>query len=144
VLELVDVVVVHKADGPRVDEARKTAQHYRVAGHLLHHGRAWQPPVLCASSVEKTGLDEVWAQVLSHRSATAHERPVRRAAQAERWLWLCIESELVARFRASPAATSALAAVIDDVRTGRVSPGRAAQGLVDAMLNEAARPMDRR
>jgi LAO/AO transport system kinase len=134
VLELVDVVVVHKADGPRRDEAAKTAQHYRVAGQLLHHGRAWQPPVVCASSMAHEGLDDVWASVLAHRAATDADRPRRRAAQAERWLWLCIESELVTRFRASPVVQQALPRVVDDVRAGRVSPGRAAQGLVDVLV----------
>jgi len=134
VLELVDVVVVHKADGPRGDEAQKTAQYYRVAGHLLHHGRAWQPPVVCASSLERAGLDDVWAQVLAHRAATASTRAQRRAAQAERWLWLCVESELLARFKTAASVQAALPAVIDDVRAERVSPGRAAQRLVDALL----------
>jgi LAO/AO transport system kinase len=134
VLELVDLVVVHKADGPRADEAKKTAQHYRLAGHLLHHGRAWLPPVVCASSVDKTGLDEVWDQVLAHRAQTAATRGERRAAQAERWLWLCVESELLARCKASPGVQAVLPAVVDDVRRGRVSPGRAAQRLIDALL----------
>lgn len=134
VLELVDLIVVHKADGPRKDEAKSTAQHYRVAGHLLHHGRAWQPPVVCASSLDDIGLDDVWAAVLAHRAATADTRDARRAAQAERWLWLCIESELVQRFQKSPSAQQALPAVVDDVRAGRVSPGRAAQALVDVLL----------
>jgi LAO/AO transport system kinase len=134
VLELVDLVVVHKADGPRVDEAQKTAQHYRVAGHLLHHGRAWQPPVVCASSAEKTGLDDVWAQVLAHRAATATTRVARRATQAERWLWLCVENELVSRFKASSTVQAVLPGVVDDVRADRLSPGRAAQRLVDVLL----------
>jgi LAO/AO transport system kinase len=135
VLELVDLVVVHKADGSRLDEAQKTAQHYRIAGHLLHHGRAWQPPVVCASSVANTGLDDVWERVLAHRAATAATRPARRAEQAERWLWLCIESELVARFRAAGAVQHALPAVVADVRAGRISPGRAAQALVATLLS---------
>jgi LAO/AO transport system kinase len=140
VLELVDVVVVHKADGPRRDEAERTAQHYRMAGHLLHHGRAWLPPVVCASSAEGAGLDDVWQQVLDHRAATDAERPARRAAQAERWLWLCVESELLQRFRATPAVQRALPPVLDDVRAGRVSPGRAAHALVDALLAPGRAP----
>jgi LAO/AO transport system kinase len=134
VLELVDLVVVHKADGTRLDEAKKTAQHYRVAGQLLHHGRAWLPPVVCASSAEKTGLDEVWSQVLAHRAAMLPMQQERRAMQAERWLWLCIESELLHRFKGEAVVQQALPLVLEAVRAGRLSPGRAAQRLVDVMV----------
>jgi LAO/AO transport system kinase len=137
VLELVDLIVVHKADGSRVDEAKKTAGHYRIAGHLLHHGKAWEPPVLCASSQDRTGLDEVWAQVMAHRTATQAMRPALRAAQAERWLWMCIENELMHRFVSSSSLKADVAAAVDEVRQGRISPGRAASALVDTFAGKA-------
>jgi len=131
VLELVDIVVVNKADGSRVDEARATAQHYRIAGHLLHHEREWLPPVLLASATTDIGIVEVWDTVKKHIASMATTKDAVRAAQAERWLWTSVESELLTRVRRHPTVQQALPALLDEVRAGRRSPGRAASELVD-------------
>ncbi len=133
VLELVDLVVVNKADGPRLDEARTTAAHYRIAGHLLHHDRDWHPPVVTASASTNVGIEAVWDEVERHRTATAAGRDARRAAQAERWLWTSVEVELLHRAHQHPAVKALLPALLDEVRAGRRSPGRAAIELVEAM-----------
>ncbi len=138
ILDLVDIVVVNKADGARRREAEETAGHYRNAGHLLHHDKRWQPPVLLASAQEGRGVDEVWATVLRHRASLSDGLggglDERRADQAERWLWRCIEAELLARGAAHPGLQGALADVVDDVRAGRLSPGRGAVALVERVL----------
>ena len=131
VLELVDIVVVNKADGSRVDEARETAQHYRIAGRLLHHDREWAPPVLTASATTNLNIDTVWQTVLEHEASLAATKTERRAAQAERWLWTSVESELLVRIRRQQSVQQALPALLTEVRAGRRSPGRAAVDLVD-------------
>src|ERR1700759_4703717 len=57
VLELADVVVVNKADGDHLPEARKAARELSGALHLLGQGNeaetaGWQPPVLTCSAME--------------------------------------------------------------------------------------------
>ncbi len=134
VLELVHVVVVHKADGSRVDEARDTANHYRVAGHLLHSQQQWQPPVVLASSVSGDGLDDVWAKVLDHVRFLGDGLERRRAQQAERWLWTSVETELLRRLHDNDAVKARLPDLLAAVQQGRLSPGRAALDLVDVFL----------
>ena len=142
VLELADIVVVHKADGPRAEEARATAQHYRMAGHLLHHDKAWQPPVLLASSQTSDGLADVWRTILEHRAHLEKASPglaARRAAQAEAWLWSSVEHELMRRVRHDPRLKTTRDTILADVRAGRVSAARAARALVDVLVDDQAR-----
>jgi LAO/AO transport system kinase len=137
VLELVDVVVVNKADGPRVAEAQDTANHYRVAGHLLHQHRDWEPAVLLASAHEGTGLSDIWDKASAHL-AHVEQRPgglaARRAVQAERWMWASVEQALIQAVHDDVDVNAALPGALADVRAGRLSPGRAAQGLIKAFL----------
>lgn len=136
VLELVDLVVVNKADGPREAEAADTASHYRIAGHLLHHHKQWRPPVLLASAVAGTGLDVVWQTVLEHTAFLAPTLQERRAQQAERWLWTSVEHELVRRLHSDADTAALLPGLLDEVRLGKTSPGRAALSLVERFLSQ--------
>jgi LAO/AO transport system kinase len=136
VLELVDVVVVHKADGTRIDEARETAQHYRLAGHLLHGQRVWQPPVVLASSVTGEGLAEVWGAIADHGRFVGEGLAAKRAAQAERWLWSSVESELLRRLHDDDDIKARLPSLLAEIRRGATSPGRAALELVEAFVSK--------
>ena len=70
VLELADVVVVNKADGKHIMEARAAARELRGALGLIYpHDAFWTPPVLTMSALEDTGVDEYWAAVQRHREA---------------------------------------------------------------------------
>ena len=139
ILDLVDVVVVNKADGARAPEAAQTAAHYQNAGHLLHHGKGWQPPVLLCSATEDLGVVEVWAAIERHRAFLAPALPERRASQAQQWFARCFEAELVRRGLAHPDVQAAVAAVVADVRSGRISPGRAASSLADLVIPPPSR-----
>jgi len=70
VMELADLVVINKADGPMTDLARQTATDYRLALHLVRPKRAGiETSVLTCSSITGRGLDEVWAELTAlHRS----------------------------------------------------------------------------
>ncbi len=134
ILDLVDVVVVNKADGSRAIEAQETAAHYRNAGQLLHHGKSWVPPVLLCSSIENRGVVEVWSAIETHRASLGDALAQRRAQQAEQWLWRCFETELVRRGLQHPELRAAVAGVVADVRSGRRSPSRAAAALAEIAM----------
>jgi LAO/AO transport system kinase len=68
ILELADVIAVNKADGDREAEARSAAR--ELAGALrMVHGRGRAPSVVTCSGLTGAGVDDVWQQVLDHRSA---------------------------------------------------------------------------
>ena len=137
ILELVDVVVINKADGPRVDEAKKTADDYRVAGQLFVR-QGWIPPVLVMSALEDSGIPGVWQAVIEHRAAIEASLKERRAAQAETWLWRVVEEDVVRELRRSPAVAVLLPTILKNVQAGRLSPGRGAERLVQAFTTSSS------
>src|SRR6201997_4682631 len=61
VLELADIVVVNKADGDYLSDARVAARELSAAIRLIYPRETlWRPPVLTMSAVEGTGLIEMW------------------------------------------------------------------------------------
>ena len=81
VLELADIVVVNKADGEHLPEARKAARELSSAIRLIYPRETlWRPPVLTMSAMEGTGLTEMWDTVERHRQVLDRRRRVRRAA----------------------------------------------------------------
>ena len=135
IMELADIIVVNKADGDLLPAARRAAADYRHAVHLLrptHPG--WTVPVLLASAVEGTGVDEVWSEVqrfVSHIAAGGGLERLR-AEQAVAWMWAEVRERLVEVFRRDEGVAKRLTDVEGEVRAGRVSPTTAAHELLAA------------
>lgn len=134
VLELCDLVCVHKADGDLRKSAEQTRLDYERGLHLLRPGE--RVPVLLASSFTGDGLDGFWQEVQEGydnlRESGALER--RRQAQAERWFYRVIEDELTRRFFQHPKVAQMQASVAQAVRVGSEVPTRGALSLLDAFF----------
>ncbi len=66
IMELADGILVHKADGDNLRPARKTVQEYKQILHFLQPSTpGWMSTSLAVSSLEKTGLDEVWEMIMT-------------------------------------------------------------------------------
>jgi LAO/AO transport system kinase len=134
IMELADLVVVTKADGPLAGAARHAAADLRRAVHLLrpkYDGLATE--VLLVSSPAAVGITEVWDHVVA---AHAHLRASGdldrvRAEQARAWLWDELRAGLADRFRRDPRVAADLHDLEGAVRAGSVAPTAAAQLLLD-------------
>ena len=142
VLELAEVVVVNKADGPHVRDAKRAARELAGALRLVTPPSApWTPPVLTCSAVEGTGLDDVWATVLQHRAVLGEAGLARRrAAQQVDWMWALVRDELLGRLRSEPTVRQTAADAADEVRDGRLTPVLAARRVLDAFDAPASPP----
>jgi LAO/AO transport system kinase len=141
VMELADIVVVNKADSK--DDARqratRTAAEISSALRLVRAPNAvWHPKTLLCSSVEKSGIDEVWStvrefeRVMKSRGLWAE----RRLAQKREWFDTLVTEHLVRDFHASPAVQAARARLLLDLEANRVSPGQAADELLAVFEKE--------
>jgi GTPase len=135
IMELADVVVVNKADGDLLPAARRAMADYRQAAHLLRPKHAgWEVPVLAASALQGTGVDDVWSTVEKFvarlREGDALGR--LRAGQAVAWMWDEIRERLVDSFRQDPGVAEHWSSTEAAVRAGRLSPTTAARRLLDA------------
>jgi LAO/AO transport system kinase len=135
VMELADVVVVTKADGPLAGPARRAeADHRHALGLLRPRWEGWRPPVLSCSAHAGAGIAEVWEAVLGHRrtlSATGALEGLR-SDQARAWLWSEVRERLMGDLRSDPR-VRALAPVLERrVAAGEVAPPAAAEELLAA------------
>jgi LAO/AO transport system kinase len=137
VLELADVVAVNKADGPHEPEARRAARELAGALRLLGAPEdGWTTPVLTCSAATGAGLAEVWDVVEQHEQMLrdSGELDRRRRDQRVSWMWSMVRGQLLDRLRDSPDVNALTAGLEASVRAGTLTPGLAAQELVDAFL----------
>ncbi|MBI2521271.1 MAG: methylmalonyl Co-A mutase-associated GTPase MeaB [Bdellovibrio sp.] len=60
ILELADIVLITKADGTSKNLAEITLNDYKNSMKLIFRKDQWIPPVMAISSVDKTGIPELW------------------------------------------------------------------------------------
>lgn len=135
IMELVDLVVVNKADGALAEAAHGVAADYRHALHLLRPARvSWTPRVVVCSSLERRGIDEVWASVRELEAVLREsgELDHQRAEQAVTWMWTEIRAQLLDELRRDPAVSARLENLEAEVRAGEVLAPEAARRAVRA------------
>ncbi|MGH3562051.1 MAG: methylmalonyl Co-A mutase-associated GTPase MeaB, partial [Mycobacterium sp.] len=134
VLELADIVVVNKADGEHLAEARMAARELSAAIRLIHPRETlWRPPVLTMSAIEGTGLTELWDSVERHRRVltAAGEFEARRRAQQVDWTWQLVRDTVLERVLSNPAVRKARADIERRVLAGQLTPTMAAQQILE-------------
>jgi LAO/AO transport system kinase len=133
VLELADIVVVNKADGKHLGEARNAARELSGAIRLIYPRETlWRPPVLTMSALEGTGLEELWDTVERHRRvlSDAGDFEARRRAQQVDWTWQMVRDTVLDRVLSNPAVRKGRADVERRVLTGELTPALAAQQIL--------------
>jgi len=134
ILELVDAIVINKADGDNVVRAQQAQRAYTSAlQFLMPSSPTWTPPVLTCSALEMKGIDTIWATVLEHRKKmiTTGELAEKRQRQALEWMWSIIENGLKERFSRSPSVKKLLSKISREVQHGTTSPPAAAHELLN-------------
>jgi LAO/AO transport system kinase len=135
VLELADVVVVNKADGDHLIEARKAARELSSAIRLIYqHETLWRPPVLTMSAMEGSGLTEMWETVEKHRKVLteAGQFEARRRTQQVDWTWQMVRDTVLDRVLSNPNVRKMRADLERQVKAGELTPALAAQQILSA------------
>jgi len=138
VLELADIVVVNKADGNHLAEARMAARELSTAIRLIYPRETlWRPPVLTMSAIEGTGLREFWDTVERHRQTLidAGEFDARRRAQQVDWTRQLVRDAVLERALSDPAVRDVRTEVEQQVLSGELTPALAAQRILGAIWN---------
>ncbi|OMC42140.1 ATPase/protein kinase [Mycobacterium sp. IS-2888] len=134
VLELADLVVVNKADGEHLADARLAARELAAAIRLIYPRETlWRPPVLTMSAMQGAGLTEMWDTVERHRQvlADAGEFEARRRDQQVDWTWQMVRDTVLDRVLSNPAVRKVRAEVERQVKAGELTPAMAAQRILD-------------
>lgn len=134
IMEMADGIVINKADGANVEEARRAAVHYRNALQLFPMPECGvRPEVLTYSGFYDIGIKEVWDMIYSHiaRSKAIGCFDARRSRQAKYWMYETINEQLHHRFYDAPGMSDLLAASENEVLEGKVTSFAAAARLMD-------------
>lgn len=144
IMELADIVVVNKADGPFAAPAKLAAADYSAALRLLTpRVPAWQPPVLLTSALTGAGMKDVWVTIGRYRETVTNDGTLksRRATQAVSWMWNEISETLLQNFKTDPAIKQALSSLESRVLQGEITPAAAAAHLL-AQFSESRIRLD--
>jgi LAO/AO transport system kinase len=132
IIELVDLVLVNKADidGAAADLAR--AQIANAFSMLRPHDAWWLPPVIKISATTGACVEAFWDTVERYRSLATINGALaaRRKAQTLTWMSALVDREVHARFYQQPAVREELAALRQAVTDGTMTPVRAAARLL--------------
>lgn len=134
VLELVDLLVVTKADGENRVRSERTRDEYARALRVL---RPQAPPeVLCVSAREGRGLEEIWATFdrAWETARAAGSLAEKRKAQQLAWFDSLLEQAAMETFRRHPAVASRLPGLREQVAGGSKSAAAAVDTLVEALI----------
>ncbi len=134
VLELADIVVVNKADGAHLKDAKLAARELSGALRLIYPRETlWRPPVLTMSAVEGTGLTELWETIEKHRKVLteAGQFEARRHDQQVDWTWQMVRDAVLDRLMSNPQVRKARRDVERQVREGELTPALAAQQILE-------------
>jgi LAO/AO transport system kinase len=136
IVELADMIAVNKADGDNIARARAAAAEYRAALHILTPASPnWAPPVHVYSALTKSGIEELWGEVLRHRDIATRtgERMQRRRQQQVKWMWAMLEERLRVRLKTDSRLFARLPAIEASVADGELSPAMAVDEIARQM-----------
>lgn len=145
IVEMADIIVVNKADGPLQELAENTAAAARsTTGLLRGRNRQWDIPVLTCSALEGTGVSQFWLAMLDlqQRMEKSGTLASRRASQARAWMWAETAENLLTALREHGAVKASVAEIEEYVTSGEVAPPTAARRLLEIFHTHDSPPAD--
>lgn len=137
-LELVDIIVVNKADGNNAEAASNSARDYRTAMHYVRGGgggdSASEPGVFTCSALEGTGISEVWSALTDRFDDlnNSGKLEIKRNEQMLTWMRALVD-EQVKLLLENHAGVSAIKAKLEaEVLAGQLPAPVAARMIIKA------------
>ncbi len=133
-LELVDLIVVNKADGPNLAAAMTAAHQYSLVLKSLAGHDSEAPVVLTCRALEGVGVDQVWNTIEQSfiKMKSAGHLTERRNHQNVRWLWSTVDDRLAQAVRTHPVVHRLHGELETKVRNGEITPESAARQILAA------------
>lgn len=134
IMEMSDGIVINKADGNNIEQAKLAAAQYRSALNLFPLPQSGlRPEVLCYSALQLTGVNELIEMVNKHleQFKTKGSFEQRRKQQAIYWMRQSIEEALKDHFYRKADTLAMLEEKEQEVLDNKKSPFSAARELLD-------------
>jgi LAO/AO transport system kinase len=135
IMEIADALVITKADGDNLKNAKEAQAEYQHALYLLRADSfGWMPRVLTCSARENTGIEEIWKLVLSYQEKLTKNGywNLNRQHQLVNWMHECFDAKLKAEIQNSTKMRRMVQKLETEVIANKLLPVLAA----DKMLTE--------
>ncbi len=146
IVELADLLVVNKADGDLLAQAKRVKADYTAALRMLSppltsplqaggkEKMVWQPRVEMTSATTGGGINTLW-ECVEEFSKAMHASggfDVRRAEQAKTWMWKEVRETLFERFCTDPAVIRLIPESENRAEARELTASQAARQLLEA------------
>jgi len=135
IMELVDALIINKADGESVNLANMTKKHYTAALTLMRHALHWSPKVLTCSAVENKNIDSVWEliQEFYESSVNSGEFDKKRDSQAKDWMHHLIDEMMRLRLTQNEQVRALIPELENQVISKKITPYSAAKRAIECL-----------
>jgi len=136
IMELVDALVINKADGDSLSLAKQSRQHYRNAFHLLRPNEGWQPEVHTCSALEGQGISELWQMLTRYFdwSQQSGEFENKRGQQNLQWMKRLLHNTFEWRLKKNQQLAQQQKMLEEQVSQGLLTPLAAVELLFEQVL----------
>ncbi|WP_419214224.1 methylmalonyl Co-A mutase-associated GTPase MeaB [Maribacter sp. X9] len=136
IVEMADAIVINKADGNNVQNAKLAQLELKRALHMFPpKENGWSTEILTCSALENIGLETIWHLITSYSETMKKSGFFKsnRKEQNENWLLQYLEQELLLDFYRNPTTKKMLPLLKQEVISGNISPFSAAEKLLEAL-----------
>lgn len=133
IMEMADAIVINKADGDNLKNAKIAKLEFNRALHLYPpKDSGWQPKVLLASALKNEGIIAVWELIQAYLELSKHNAffDHKRKEQNKFWLLQTIEDRLKSDFYNNSIIKKELQNQLQLIEEGKTSPFSAAELLL--------------
>lgn len=139
IMEMADAIVINKADGENIKQARLAKTEFNRALHLFPAKKSgWTPTVTTCSALQNEGIQEVWKSIQDFMKTTQENGyfDSHRAEQNQYWLMETILEQLKQHFFQNENVLQNLDNIKKEVAQNHLSPFAAAKQLWEAFLGK--------
>lgn len=140
VVELADLIVINKADGNLIKDARRIQIEYTSAlKYIRSKSKVWRPKVMRISSIRKEGLEKLWEEMKDFQDIMleAGELEAKRQQQYRIWMWNHINHHLKLYFRHHPKVEPYIEEIEQKVTRGIITSGIGADILLHKLFTNS-------
>jgi LAO/AO transport system kinase len=146
IMEMADALVINKADGDNVKKAELAKQEYLNALHLFPAAESgWTPMVNACSSLNNTGIAEIWDVILKYREMAEANGyfSKRRQEQDLKMFFESIGERLKNNFYNDPGVKMQLDEFQSKILKGKISSYQAGNALLETYYKGIREKNDR-
>ncbi|MCS7053133.1 MAG: methylmalonyl Co-A mutase-associated GTPase MeaB [Ignavibacterium sp.] len=134
IMELVDAILINKADGDNEKKANISKADYENALHYLQPAtKGWKPKVFTGSALTGKGISELWNTIKEFEKITKQSGVFeqRRKEQLFQWVQRMVEDWIINEFYSNENVKKVSKSIEQEIIEGKITPTLAAEKLIE-------------